>query len=215
MVVDEAEKWYREYLNQHYSRWEFGNRILYKMCEENPLHNEEDVVAGKIWLIGRSYAAAIERRKNVDMNMNADDFYYKRVAPKLLEIGTKLDNQLTSLKQSDGMIRNNVTKILNTHKYLTREFEKLTELNKRSLASKYLHFHCPDMFFIYDSRACSGINKLVKRPYKKILSNVDSYDKEYGNFVCKMLELQEYLNEKLGEYQKPRELDNFLLSVMK
>ena len=43
MGVTEVEKQYREYLAHRNSRWEFGNSILYKMCEDNPLHNEADV----------------------------------------------------------------------------------------------------------------------------------------------------------------------------
>ncbi|AJH77677.1 hypothetical protein [Heyndrickxia coagulans] len=43
--------------------WSFGNEILYEMCRKNPDHNKADVIVGKIWLIGRSYAAAIENRK--------------------------------------------------------------------------------------------------------------------------------------------------------
>ncbi len=46
MVVTEVEKQYREYLAHKNSRWEFGNSILYKMCEDNPFHNEADVVIG-------------------------------------------------------------------------------------------------------------------------------------------------------------------------
>lgn len=40
--------------------WRFGNKILYDMCYNNPEHTNKEVVIGKIWLIGRSYAAAIE-----------------------------------------------------------------------------------------------------------------------------------------------------------
>ena len=66
MVVEGTENQYKEYRDRENSRYEFGNRILYKMCEEYPLHNDADVLCGKILLIGRSYAAAIERRKNAD-----------------------------------------------------------------------------------------------------------------------------------------------------
>ena len=97
MVVSGVEKQYTEYLKQKNSRWEFGNSILYQMCEDNPLHNDSDVVIGKIWLIGRSYAAAIERRKNAD-DYQGDDFYYDAVAPKMLEIGKELDSRIESLK---------------------------------------------------------------------------------------------------------------------
>lgn len=214
MVVSGVEKQYKEYLKQKNSRWEFGNSILYQMCEDNPLHNDADVVIGKIWLIGRSYAAAIERRKNAD-DYQGDDFYYDAVAPKMLEIGKELDSRIESLKNNTGIIADCVPEILSTHKYLMDAFMDLTGLEKRSLASKYLHFHCPEKFFIYDSRARAAIGKIVKRPNKKILLGVDDHDAEYGDFVCRMLELQEYLDEKLGVYEKPRAIDSFLLSEVK
>ena len=214
MVVSGVEKQYKEYLKQKNSRWEFGNSILYQMCEDNPLHNDADVVIGKIWLIGRSYAAAIERRKNAD-DYQGDDFYYDAVAPKMLEIGKELDSRIESLKNNSGIIADCVPEILSTHKYLMDAFMDLTGLEKRSLASKYLHFHCPEKFFIYDSRARAAIGKIVKRPNKKILLGIDDRDSEYGDFVCRMLELQEYLDEKLGTYEKPRAIDSFLLSEAK
>lgn len=219
MVEKETERLYKSYLNTTNSRWEYGNSVLYRMCKEEPEHKEIDVIAGKIWLIGRSYAAAIERRKNaVD---DGDDFYYNVVAPKLLEIGPELDDRIARLRKSKGCIVDDVKLVLSTHKFLMDIFYKLTGLKKRSLTSKYLHFHCPEKFFIYDSRARAGIGKLVKRPDKGILTDVSDYDPEYGDFVCRMLELQEYLKEKkcLEEhsegYKLTRELDSFLLTVIK
>ena len=92
MIIERVEKPYKKFIDQDDSRWAFGNSILYRMCQENPYHDREDVVIGKIWLIGRSYAAAIERRKNSD-DFIGDEFYYKAVAPKMLEIGNELDRQ--------------------------------------------------------------------------------------------------------------------------
>ena len=101
---------------------------------------------------------------------------------------------------------------MTTHKFLMDAFTELTGLEKRSLASKYLHFHCPNKFFIYDSRARAAIGKIVKKPNKKILTEIAEYDAEYGDFVCRMLELQKCLDERLGVYENPRSIDSFLLS---
>lgn len=213
MVVKETKRLYKSYLNSTNSRWEYGNSVLCRMCEEEPEHKEIDVIVGKIWLIGRSYAAAIERRKNAVVV--GDDFYYDEVAPKLLEIGPELDDRITKLRKSKGLILDDIKLVLSTHKFLMDIFYELTGLEKRSLASKYLHFHCPEKFFIYDSRARVGIGKLVKRPNKGILTDVSNCDPEYGDFVCRMLELQEYLDEQLGVYELPRKLDSFLLTTIK
>ena len=45
-----------------------------------------------------------------------------------------------------------------------------------------------------------------------ILPKEDDYDIEYGDFVCRMIELQEFLDEQIGILEKPRDLDSFLLT---
>ena len=210
MIEPGIEKQYEKFISENSSLWEFGNEILYRMCREYPYHEREDVVIGKLWLIGRSYAAAIERRKNVNDYLG-DEFYYDVVAPKMLEIGKELDCQLETLRKSNGSIVDDLGLILVTHKYLMDAFHDITGLEKRSLASKYLHFHCHEKFYIYDNRARVSIRKMVKRPNKNRLLEIEDYDKEYGDFVCRMLELQEYLDEKLGVFDTPRKLDDFLL----
>ncbi|MBS4023649.1 MAG: hypothetical protein KGZ79_14730 [Dethiobacter sp.] len=49
---------------QEQNLWDFGNSVLYEMCQRAPQHTNEDEIIGKIWLIGRSCAAAIERGAN-------------------------------------------------------------------------------------------------------------------------------------------------------
>lgn len=210
MITEGTDKKFADYISTSDEKWEYGNGVLYNMCKDNPLHNDEHVIVGKIWLIGRSYAAAIERRKNADVNN--DDYYYDVVAPKVLSIGKELDLKLEKLNNSKGLIIDDIEDVLSTHKFLLDAFYDITGLEKRSLASKYLHFHCPDKFFIYDSRARSAINKLVKKPDKHMLAGLDSYDPEYADFVCRMLELQEYLDGVTGLLESPRRMDSFLLS---
>lgn len=208
LTEEEIKSLYKEYLKLDDHRWEYGNGILYRMCEENPKHDSQDVVVGKIWLIGRSYAAAIERRKNAyDEN---DEFYYDVVASLMIDIGPTLDNDLDKLRRNNGTIREDVVSTLNVHDFLTKAFYKITGLEKRSLASKYLHFHCPDKFFIYDSRAKEAVGKLIKKADRSIVDS-SCGDNEYRDFVCRMIELQDILTEVKGERPSPREMDNFLL----
>lgn len=117
MSIDykEFEKKYKAYQENQNSRWTFGNRILYDMCEQNPDNTDEDIVVGKIWLIGRSYAAAIERKPK-DSGKKGDDFYYDIVAPKMVKIGGKLDKHIKDLRNSNGSIADNVNAILKTHR---------------------------------------------------------------------------------------------------
>lgn len=212
MVTEETIKLYKNYLQHKRTRWTFGNGVLYRMCEEHPYHNDAEVIAGKIMVIGRVYAAAIERRRNA--TEAGDDFYYDVVAPKMLEAGPELDRRLDLLRESHNSVQENAEHVISTHKFLMDIFHELTGLEKRSLASKYLHFHCPEMFFIYDSRAKAGISKIVKRPDTHILNGISNYDPEYGDYFCRMAELQSYIQEKFGRYESPRQLDSFLLTML-
>ena len=56
------------------------------MCQNFPKHDTNSQIVGKIWLIGRSYATAIERRKTGVAGIpEGDDFYFDRVAPFILD----------------------------------------------------------------------------------------------------------------------------------
>ena len=204
-------------------RWKFANEILYDMCKKNPKHEEGQVIVAKIWLIGRSYAAAIERTKEAE---NAKDFYYEKVVPKVLNIHDELDRKIAELDKYERLSRDNLDKALEAHKFLINEFHDITGQNKRSLASKYLHFHCPSMFYIYDTRAGKAINKTINKTINKINKankdlkrskielhkpGLEEYDKRYADFCAKALALQEYIEKEHGQKVTPRDIDNFLL----
>ena len=211
MGLSNVDKDYKKYLEQKDSRWQFGNMILYRMCQDYPNHNNEEEIVGKILLIGRTYAAAIERRKTND-EIEGDDFYYEKVGPKMKLIGSELDRRLERLKESTNTIEEDLNDILSTHKLLVDTFYEITGMNKRSLASKYLHFHCPEKFFIYDSRARNAIAKYVDKSDKGQYIEIKDCDQEYGDFVCRMIKLQKELYKDLGTYESPRKIDSFLLS---
>jgi hypothetical protein len=72
-----------EVINQSLnSLWDFGNEVLYDLCKNNFDHKDSAKILSKVWLIGRSYSAAIERRRNKD-EIN-DDFYIDKVVPEFI-----------------------------------------------------------------------------------------------------------------------------------
>lgn len=202
-----------DFFNSTSTRWVYGNKVLYDMCRNNPTHDDPDIIVGKIWLIGRSYAASIERTEGAG---EANDFYYDIVAPKMLSIGKELDKRIVELNTISHLSDQSLDRVLNTHKFLVDIFNEITNKGNRSLASKYLHFHCPAMFYIYDSRVTSAIREAVKFN-KDLLCKYKScgYDTEYTKFCVMALELQEYIKEKYNRNVSPREIDNFLLYLWK
>lgn len=56
-----------------------------------------------------------------------------------------------------------------------------------------------------------GNTELTVNPFDELSVRKIKYD----DFVCQLLELQGYLDEKLRRYEKPRTIDSFLLSEVK
>ncbi|MCK5686511.1 hypothetical protein KAJ27_20415 [bacterium] len=193
------------------NKWDFGNKILYKMCMEHPQHIDQSEIIGKIWLIGRSYAAAIERRKINFVNENAgDDFYINKVAPAVAK--SEIDNWIKSFDINEISAVDNLGKILEVHQKLTKLFKDITGMEKRSLASKYLHFHRPNLFFIYDSRADYAVSELSDIT-GRVGRNKYIADNVYRKFFEKCLLIQAYVKKTYSVKMTPRQLDNLLLGL--
>jgi len=189
--------------------WDLGNQVLYDLCSNNFTHDTAEKVIAKTLLIGRVYAAAIERRKNKS-GIN-DNFYIDTVAPTFTN--SRLDNILGELKKYDQISVDTLPDIINAHHFLTQTLFEITELEKRSFSSKYLHFHLPDLFFIYDSRAVAAMRHFVNSLPKhlKLSANKDNSDKEYSSFVYKCFFLRQTINEQHNILLTPRQLDKLLI----
>src|SRR5688572_25232801 len=83
--------------------WRFGNSVLYRMCRENPHHDDLSVIVGKIWLIGRTYAAAVERFRTVEGASRVENeiFYARYAGPALMNAG--IDKVLDHLGRFDDL----------------------------------------------------------------------------------------------------------------
>ena len=192
-----------------FTEWDFGNEVLYKLCKENFEHKEKDKIIAKVWLIGRSYAAAIERRKNkTDIN---DNFYIKTVAPAFEK--SYLDKYLLSFRIEKEISINNIEKILAVHNYLIQIIKEITGMEKRSFCSKYLHFHLPNLFFIYDSRSVAALRNFISRIPTELmyLTKVKESDNEYAKFFIKSFILKKQIKENFGLELTPREIDKILI----
>jgi len=188
--------------------WDLGNNVLYAMCKKYPGHQADDEIVAKVWLIGRSYAASIERRRNRNPKEFGDKFYENVVAPEMRK--QPIDAWLDSIEQTcpPGSAQTVVV-----HKRLMDLFQSMTGLEKRSLASKYLHFHKPDAFFIYDSRVRKAIRKVVPRLNEIPEIAIGEFDPEYRDFARRCIWLRTNILETLGTVLKPRDIDKLLLML--
>lgn len=192
MINDDLYKCKREYreavkyYNEYYS---ISDRILYNLCKKYPYHKNKREIAAKVGIIGRSYAAGLERHSKKDLDGIIDFFYGNRKAIGNVIRTIKLIHEpLTELK---------LRKIIFQHGIFLKILKKLTaQTSVRSFSSKYMHFHCP-VVPIYDSVVSKEIRRLYPLTNKKInrFPNPKNGDDEYHAFCVRFLALYNDLRE--------------------
>jgi hypothetical protein len=191
------------------SPWDFSNRLLYDLCADHPAHSDTGEVLAKILLIGRVYAAAIERRKT-KTDVQNDDYYISTVAPAIQ--GSHIDDWLEEARIAVPGTPAGFATLVAIHGNVTTLFSKISEMEKRSLASKYLHFHVPRLFYIFDSRAVKAM-----RHFSALLPRASrsdgAGDNEYRKFSEKCAHLISLCELEFGLIPLPRHIDNLLLGM--
>jgi hypothetical protein len=188
--------------------WELSNGVLYDLCRQHPRHDSPEKVVAKILMIGRVYAAAIERRRH--KTEGSDDFYISVVAPTVMR--SSIDNWIAEAARCDLDDAEALETMTEAHGRTTRLFQKISGLGKRSLASKYLHFHVPRLFFIFDTRAVSGL-RAASHIVGRAKATGRGGDETYRNFAAKCLRLRQHVESEYGVTLDPRQLDNLLLRL--
>ncbi len=186
--------------------WDLGNCVLYDLCKNHPEHKLAEEIVAKLWLIGRVYAASIERRRNAEEI--GDDFYELKVVPAIRD--SHIDMWIASISPTGVP---GAPSTIFTHKKLTDLLKEITGLEMRSLASKYLHFHRPDAFYIYDSGASEAINKVAPRLGKIPEITVDACDGEYKDFVRRCVWLRDHIDKTHSIKLTPRQIDKLLIGI--
>lgn len=193
------------------------NEWLYQITKKKPSNTNKDVIASKLLIIGRTYAAALERVQDKDIKIN-----YNAVAKKIID--NKIEQDINALKTEKNIDENTILKVASLHYKLTKIFEKDTKIDKRSLASKYLHFHLPNIVFIYDQRVKTTIGKFVKgkvnikdypKIQEKLQKNKEEIDREYTYYCLKAFVIYNELKNRnefiKGKESLPRYVDTLLL----
>ena len=170
---------------------DFGNEMLYLMCKNDfSKHTDSNIVAGKFWIIGRSYAVSPERTKSEKIEKNDEEIKHEYFFDGIGEIfankyGKELDRRIKDFKNKKyDKTENNDEEIITETVELVLWFsENIWETVKEygspkriykpqnyiSFASKYLHFHLPEIVFILDNDARDRSSKLFAS--KMVASN--------------------------------------------
>jgi hypothetical protein len=166
------------------SAWDLSNQVLYDLCRTHPRHRDDAVIIAKVRLIGRTYAAAIERRQG-RRDVAGDDFYLDVVAPEMRR--SRVDRLFAPLRR---LRRPDADAVLPVHARLTAVFERITGHEKRALASKYLHFHFPRAVYLFDERADRAVRRLTGAG-RINASDRGSGDPAYARFFVRCAQLHE------------------------
>jgi hypothetical protein len=180
----------------------YGNAVLYSMCSERPLHTDIDTIQSKLWIIGRAYSAAIERKAGPGFKIET--------AATMLQ-SSDIDKHIAKLLDIERPSESNLDTLLQAHKSLTDSLQSATGIKKRSLASKYLHFHAPRAVFIFDSIANRKIRNLLA-PHNRRFTCNKSYDDQYEAFARRCIYFRDNIFElETRAYASPRKIDMHLL----
>lgn len=197
------------------STWQLSNNVLYDFCAKYPEHKKTNVALGKIMLIGRVYAAAIERRKSQEGENENTQFFLDVVGPALLN--SDIDAWIAEARAVRRRKKNRFDTLVSVHHKTTQLFNAISKMEKRSLASKYLHFHVPSLFYIYDSRAVGafrqGVISGLDEPMPRATNTKNLGDNEYRKFAEKCEYLRTYCRTRFQKTLSPRQLDNLLLEI--
>lgn len=191
--------------------WDLGNKILYDLCERYPHHRAIDQITAKVWLVGRSDAAPVDRREK-NTEVGSDAFYITCVAPAIRN--ARIDEWLAPLRSLRVVTTENFGEILSVHARLTNLLSDLAGRDQRSFASKYLHFHFRDLFFLNDTRAGKALSLLRASLVGKRRPRSDGdADTDYRKLCEKCLIVRRRAEELSKPMLTPRQIDNLLLDV--
>lgn len=183
------------------------NEILYGMAKKYPNHTDGEEIYAKVCIIGRTYAASLERGAGHDPKEGT--FYWDKIIPALKK--AKIDKLIEPIRNYKRVTVGNLPSLLSVHKELMNAISDQTNKKNRSFVSKYLHFHFRDLFFIYDSYAQEAIRNFTLTNSTKKPSMTDKSDKTYEAFCWKCLALHDEIQTRFRIDLTPRQLDNLLL----
>jgi hypothetical protein len=170
-------------------------RALYDLCFMYRHHRRDEIVADKLRLITRLYTDSL--------SWPGKAFCAESTAHNLTQ--SPVDHWFGAISTAEHL---DSGLLLELHKRLMGVFSDISEDEARSLASKYLHFHFPELFFVYDTRIATAISLLMEGDCGFLA--LAEFDPAYGRFHACCRKLTERITPLVGRRLSPRELDRVL-----
>jgi hypothetical protein len=198
-------------LAQFNADWGLIDEVLYGLCREHPGHDDRRAVTAKLAMVGRVYAAGLERRVTPPPGQQA----IVVIADYILEHGNEVDDIIQALGSVDEPLDSAaMATIVEQHGRLTELLREVATDHKapRSFASKYLHFHRP-MVPIYDEYARQAITRQVRWESSYAPFSPPSHaDRDYWDYCVRFFRLYDSCRQT-GTAATVKELDAFLWAV--
>jgi hypothetical protein len=169
-------------------------RALYELCFLHRHHFQDDIVADKLRMIVRLCA---------EHGFNVNSFSPEFVAHRLGRSG--VDRWFAGLATAEQI---DMALVFEMHRRVMDVFADLLAEQSRSLASKYLHFHFPELFYLYDQRVAAAAIDIGDGECGYLART--EHDPAYGRFFACCRKLTDKLSALAGRRLNPRELDRVL-----
>lgn len=173
-------------------------RALYELCFLHRHHFRNEIVADKLRMILR-YCA--------DRGLQLNDFSPEMSALRLERAG--VDRWFAGLSTAEEI---DPALVFEVHKRVMDVFDDLPAPQSRSLASKYLHFHFPELFYLYDSRVEAAALALGRGEWGYLAWS--EHDPDYARYFACCRRLAEEFTPLAGRQPNPREMDRILRGWM-
>jgi len=169
----------------------YMNHILYRMCAGQPDHDNPVAVAGKLELVGRAYSAAPSRGTKIDE-------FYTDLAATIVEKRVELDAAISEARGIKRPSLDSLALILNAHNLLddlvvgfinlkTPKDAPRSVNHRISFCSKYLHFHVPTAFPIYDSVVLLALRTRLTNGQFAVAKRHPNFVGTYATFCRKLI----------------------------
>lgn len=169
-------------------------RALYELCFLHRHHLHNKIVADKLRLILGLCA---------DNGLKVADVSPEFAALRLGRSGVdRWFAGLTTAEQIDPAL------VFELHKRVMDVFDDIATGQARSLASQYLHFHFPELFYLYDSRVEAAAIALGQGECGYLAGG--DHDPDYARFFACCRKLADASAPLAGRRPNPRELDRLL-----
>ncbi len=182
-------KVYRMACKEYTRKWALVDRVLYNLRRAHPGHSDPLEVAAKLWIVGRTYAAGIERQLKAGGTQGSS---LPKVRDFIIQSHKDVAQITSSLKDvREPLSIDSLSMIVQQHGAFIRLLEAIDGLDgtPRSFVSKYLHFHVPAVP-IFDSIAQDELTRLYRwRPDFQVFPRTDTMEEDYYRYCCRFWRL--------------------------